>query len=85
MATVRRTRRKTEKLPSSATVVRLRGRAAVGKDVMRSFAGAVDQELRAKHAAGRPYSTLNARGEVVFVHPDGTIRTGRAADSPAVF
>ncbi len=83
MATVRRTRRKTEKAVTSATVVRLRGGASAGKDVVRSLAGAVDRELRAKHAAGLPYSTLNARGEVVFVHPDGTVRTGRAGDSPA--
>ena len=85
MATVRRTRRKTEKVASSATVVRLRGRTAAGKDVVHSFAGAVAQELRAKHTAGLPYSTLNDRGEVVFVHPDGTIRTGRAGDLPGGF
>ena len=49
---------------------------------MRAFiCQAVGNELRAKHAAGRPYSTLNARGEVVFVHPDGTVRVGRSADS----
>jgi len=84
MATVRRTRRKTEKAATGATVVRLRDRASAGKDVVRSFAGVVDRELRAKHAAGVPYSTLNARGEVVFVHPDGTVRTGRTSDSPAV-
>jgi hypothetical protein len=84
MATVRRTRRKTEKVLTSASVVRLRGRASAGKDAVRSFAAGVAQELGAKHAAGRPYSTLNAQGDVVFVHPDGTVRTGRAADSPAV-
>jgi hypothetical protein len=84
MATVRRTRRKTEKAATSATIVRLRGRASAGKDVVQSLAGAVHRELRAKHAAGVPYSTLNAQGEVVFVHPDGTIRTGRTGDSPAV-
>ena len=84
MATVRRTRRKTEKVVTSASVVRLRGRTSAGKDVVRSFGDGVAQELRAKHAAGRPYSTLNAQGEVVFVHPDGTVRTGRAGDSPAV-
>jgi hypothetical protein len=84
MATVRRTRRKTEKAATGATVVRLRGRATAGTAVVRSFAKAIDQELRAKHAAGRPYSTLNAEGEVVFVHPDGTVRTGRTSDSPAV-
>jgi len=84
MATVRRTRRKTDKVAASATVVRLRNRASAGEAVVRSLAGAVDRELRAKHAAGLPYSTLNARGEVVFVHPDGTVRTGRAGDSPAV-
>ncbi len=84
MATVRRTRRKTGKVATNATVVRLRNRASAGNDVVRSFAGAVAQELRAKHAAGLPYSTLNARGEVVFVHPDGTVRIGRAGDSPAV-
>lgn len=84
MATVRRTRRKTEKVATNPTVVRLRGRAPAENDVVRSFAGAVDRELCAKHAAGLPYSTLNARGEVVFVHPDGTVRTSRAGDSPAV-
>jgi hypothetical protein len=84
MATVRRTRRKTDKVPSSATVVRMRGRGSAGKDVVRSFAGAVAQELRARHAAGLPYSTLNDRGEVVFVHPDGTIRSGRTGDAPAI-
>lgn len=84
MATVRRTRRKTEEVAASATIARLRGRASAGNDVVRAFAGAVDRELRAKHAAGLPYSTLNDRGEVVFVHPDGTVRTGRAGDSPAV-
>jgi hypothetical protein len=84
MATVRRTRRKAQKVAPSATLVRLRNHASAGSEVVRSFAAGVDRELRAKHAAGRPYSTLNARGEVVFVHPDGTVRTGRAGDSPAV-
>jgi hypothetical protein len=84
LATVRRTRRKADKPVISATVTRLRGRASAGADVVRAFAGSVAQELRAKHVAGLPYSTLNDRGEVVFVHPDGTIRTGRAGDSPAV-
>lgn len=84
MATVRQTRRKTAKTATGASVVRLRGRASAGTDVVRSFAKAINQELRAKQAAGLPYSTLNAQGEVVFVHPDGTIRTGRAGDSPAV-
>ena len=64
--------------------VRLRNHASAGSEVVRAFAAGVDRELRAKHAAGQPYSTLNARGEVVFVHPDGTVRTGRAGDSPAV-
>lgn len=84
MATVRRTPRKSAKVAATATAVRPRDHASAGYDVVRSFANTVDRELRAKHAAGMPYSTLNARGEVVFVHPDGTIRTGRAGDSPAV-
>jgi hypothetical protein len=84
MATVRRTRRKAQKAAPSATVLRLRNHASAGSDVVQSLAGAVERELRAKQAAGRPYSTMDARGEVVFVHPDGTIRTGRSGDSPAV-
>jgi hypothetical protein len=52
-----------------------------GEAIVRSFATAVAAELHAKHAAGHPYSTLNTRGEVVFVHPDGTVRVGRSADS----
>jgi hypothetical protein len=84
MATVRPTRRKADNPAASATVVRLRNRMSAGNDVVRGFAGAVARELRTKHAAGLPWSTLNDRGEVVFVHPDGTIRTGRSGDSPAV-
>lgn len=84
MATVRRTRRKADKGTASVTAVRLPNRASPGNDTLRRFAGAIDQALRAKHAAGLPYSTLTAQGDVVFVHPDGTVRTGRAADSPAV-
>jgi hypothetical protein len=84
MASVRRIRRKTDNVAASATVVRLPGQSAAAKDVVRSFASAVGREFDAKRVAGLPYSTLNVRGEVVFVHPDGTVRTGRASDSPAV-
>jgi len=84
MATIRRTRRKIDQVSSSAPVAARRVRAPEGKEVVQAFGSAVDRELRAKHTAGLPYSTLNDRGDVVFVHPDGTIRTGRAGDSPAV-
>ena len=84
MATARRVRRETDKVATTATVSPLRGRASAGTGVVRALAGAVDRELHAKHAAGLPYSTLNDRGEVVFVHPDGVVRTGRAGDSPLV-
>lgn len=84
MATARRIRRKPDKTAPATTATRLRGRASTGSDVVRVFSGAVERELRAKHTAGRPYSTLNDRGEVVFVHPDGTVRTGRSGESPAV-
>jgi hypothetical protein len=70
----------------SPKVVQLAGKRASrqpnsGEDIVRSFATAVATELRAKHAAGHPYSTLNTCGDVVFVHPDGTVRVGPSADS----
>jgi hypothetical protein len=51
------------------------------EDIMRSFTTAVAAELHAKHTAGHPYSTLNTHGDVVFIHPDGTVRFGSSADS----
>jgi hypothetical protein len=84
MATVRRTRRKADQVTPNATASRVRQRTSAAQAAVQAFANGVAQDLRAKHAAGLPYSTLNARGEVVFVHPDGTVRTGRSADSPAV-
>jgi hypothetical protein len=83
MATIRHTRTKAKQDGASASASRPRNRASAGKDVVCAFGIAIDQMLHVKHAAGLPYSTLNARGEVVFVHPDGTVRTGRDSDSPA--
>jgi hypothetical protein len=76
-------RRKTDDAAPSLTTPRSRPRASAGTSVVRAFAGAVEHELRAKRAAGLPYSTVNERGEVVFVHSDGSVRTGRSSDSPA--
>ena len=84
MATARRMRHKADDVAPSLTTPRPRLRASAGSSVVRAFAGAVEHELRAKRAAGLPYSILNERGEVVFVHPDGTVRIGRSGGSPAV-
>lgn len=67
--------------PKVVALASKRRRLTEAEAVVRSFAAAVSAELRAKHAAGRPYSTMNAAGEVVFVHPDGSVRVGRSADS----
>ncbi|HUN41436.1 MAG TPA: hypothetical protein VMU81_14185 [Acetobacteraceae bacterium] len=85
MATARRMRRNTEDAAPKVTKGKLGPHASAGNQVVRAFAGTVLRELHRKQAAGLPYSTLNDRGEIVFVHPDGTVRTGRSSDSPAAF
>jgi hypothetical protein len=81
MATARRIRTKAD---AEAPKPARRPNTAAAPKAMRTFSGAVTRLVRERHAAGKPYSTLNDRGEVVFVHPDGSIRSGRAADSPVV-
>ena len=85
MATARRMRRKTDDAAPKAAKGAMRARVSAGNEVVRAFTGTVRSELRRKQAASLPYSTLNDRGELVFVHPDGTVRAGRSSDSPAVF
>ncbi|HTW73167.1 MAG TPA: hypothetical protein VME47_25040 [Acetobacteraceae bacterium] len=85
MATARRMRHKIEDAAPNVAKGGLRPRTSAGNEVVRGFAGTVRRELRRKQAAGLPISTLNDRGELVFIHPDGTVRTGRSSDSPAAF
>lgn len=40
------------------------------------FAAAALQAQSRAHVAGTAYATLDSRGRVVFVHPDGSIRLG---------
>lgn len=47
---------------------------------LRSFAAAHGQELRER---GQPVATMDRETRrLVWIHPDGTRRTGRAPDSP---